>query len=73
MICTKRVADGDERLVEIGFGFHHAGGPQQAAVRGADDAFFDGVADGHSGDNLIKGVVLPQPRCRSHPRPRVFC
>src|ERR1035438_5679273 len=37
------VADGDERLVPIRFGFDGAGGPQQRAVRRAFKAFLDGV------------------------------
>jgi hypothetical protein len=37
------VGDGDERLVEIGLGFDHAGGAEEAAVGGAFKALLDGI------------------------------
>jgi hypothetical protein len=45
----ERVGDGDEGLVEVGLGPDDAGGAEEGAVRGADDALLDRVADGHGG------------------------
>ena len=50
----ERIADRDKRLVEIGFRFQHSSRSQQAAVGGTDHSLLDGVADGHSGDILVK-------------------
>ena len=41
------IGDRDEGLVEISLGLDDAGRSEEGAVGGADDAFFDGVADGH--------------------------
>gem|GEM_PF-5426488 len=55
----KGVGDGDKRLVPVVLGLDHAGGAEQAAVRGADRASFDGVTDGHGGVGDVEATTLP--------------
>ena len=43
----KGIRDRDEGLVPIAFGLDHAGGAEETAVRSAQAAALDGVADGH--------------------------
>src|SRR5580704_1721708 len=58
----ERIADRDKRFVEIGLRFHHSSRSQQATVGGADHPLLDGVAYGHSGEILVKEVVVARHR-----------
>ena len=44
------IGDRDERLVPIGFGLDHSRSAEEAAVRGAEIAALDGIAEGHAPD-----------------------